>query len=180
MLRTLRTPLALILTTTLLAGCESASRIADSISLPDFGSTTASEDGDQRVKRTVAFPEAEYAKLDKTGTSVIKGRMSYDWQGQTIHADRAGISIAPVTTYSAEAAELALAGKTAERADPRAQAYTHIVRTDSNGYFNATGLPAGTFYVAGVIKLPDGTRSPLILSQVQVGRGQTRNIELSR
>ena len=91
-----------------------------------------------------------------------------------------GTKSAPVTTYSAEAAELALAGKTASRADPRAQAYTHIVRTDSNGYFNATGLPSGTFYVAGVIQLPDGTRSPLILSQVQVGRGQTRSIELSR
>lgn len=180
MLRHLRTPLALLMCTAVLAGCESASRMADSISLPDFGSSSQTEQGEQRVQRTVAFPEAEYARLDKTGTSVIKGRMSYEWQGQTIYANRAGISIAPVTTYSAEAAELALAGKTASRADPRAQAYTHIVRTDSNGYFNATGLPSGTFYVAGVVQLPDGTRSSLILSQVQVGRGQTRSIELSR
>lgn len=180
MLRHLRTPLALLMCTAVLAGCESASRMADSISLPDFGSSSRTEQDEQRVQRSVAFPEAEYAKLDKTGTSVIKGRMSYDWQGQTIYANRAGISIAPVTTYSAEAAELALAGKTASRADPRAQAYTHIVRTDSNGYFTATGLPSGTFYVAGVIQLPDGSRSPLILSQVQVGSGQTRDIELSR
>ncbi|MGO2415566.1 MULTISPECIES: hypothetical protein [Cobetia] len=177
MLRQLRTPLALLLCTAALAGCESATRIADSISMPDFGITEPSE---QRVERTVAFPEAEYAELEKTGSSAIKGRMSYDWQGQTVYANGDGISVAPVTTYSAEAAELALSGKTVERADSRAQAYTHIVRTDSNGYFNATGLPSGTFYVAGVIKLPDGTRSPLILSQVQVGRGQTRSIELSR
>ncbi|MFP3366694.1 hypothetical protein R0J93_23910, partial [Pseudoalteromonas sp. SIMBA_148] len=63
--------------------------MADSISLPDFGSSQT-EQGEQRVQRTVAFPEAEYAKLDKTGTSVIKGRMSYEWQGQTIYANRAG------------------------------------------------------------------------------------------
>lgn len=180
MLRQLRTPLALLLCTAALAGCESASRMADSITMPDFSSTPEVTQGEQRVERTIAFPEAEYAKIDKTGTSVIKGRMSYDWKGQTVYANGDGISVAPVTTYSAEAAELALSGKTVERADSRAQAYTHIVRTDSNGYFNAGSLPSGTFYVAGVIKLPDGTRSPLILSQVQVGRGQTRSIELSR
>ena len=87
----------------------------------------------------------------------------------------------PGTTSIGLAADVALAGKRIEPADPRAREYTHYAQTDGNGYFVANGLPAGVFYVAGSVLLPDGeSRSPLILKQVKIGAGQTREVDLSR
>ncbi|TDU23960.1 hypothetical protein C8E00_102460 [Chromohalobacter marismortui] len=133
------------------------------------------------VERQVAFPAEEYAKLNKHGTAVVKGRLRYDSSQYGMVAGKGEtVSIAPATRYSAEAAEVALAGKRIEPADPRARAYTHYAQTDDNGYFEATGLPAGVFYVAGSVRLPDGSRSPLILKQIEIGAGQTREVNLSR
>lgn len=133
------------------------------------------------VERQVAFPAAEYAKLDKHGSATIKGRLRYASPRYGLVAGKGEtVSIAPATRYSAEAAEVALAGKRIEPADPRARAYTHYVETDAQGYFEATGIPAGVFYVAGSVRLPDGSRSPLILKQVDIGKGQTREVDLRR
>ncbi|GGX77367.1 hypothetical protein GCM10007160_00700 [Litchfieldella qijiaojingensis] len=135
-----------------------------------------------RVARQVAFPEHEYAALAKHGNATIRGRLYYTTPGgNRIHGVNEVISIAPVTTYSAEAAETALAGKAIEPADPRAREYTHQARTDSQGYFTANGLPAGDYYVAGSVRLPGSNgRSPIIIHQVHVGAGQTAQVTLSR
>ncbi|MDX1467610.1 MAG: hypothetical protein R3215_18110, partial [Halomonas sp.] len=74
-----------------------------------------------RVERRVAFPADEYAALAKRGRAAISGRLTIG--GRPI-ANRP-VAVAPVTTYSAEAAEQALAGRAVEPADPRARAYTH-------------------------------------------------------
>ncbi|WP_163650316.1 carboxypeptidase regulatory-like domain-containing protein [Modicisalibacter sp. 'Wilcox'] len=134
------------------------------------------------VERKVPFPAETYAKLDKHGSATIKGRLSYTTsKGQTLVGAHETVSIAPATQYSAEAADVALAGKRIEPADPRAREYTHYAETDANGYFVAHDIPAGVFYVAGSVVLPGGqSRSPLILKQVEVGKGQTIKVDLSR
>ncbi|MBZ9567599.1 carboxypeptidase regulatory-like domain-containing protein [Modicisalibacter tunisiensis] len=134
------------------------------------------------VERKVAFPADTYARLAKHGSATIKGRLTYTTpQGRTLIGAGETVSIAPATPYSAEAAEVALAGKRIEPADPRARAYTHHATTDARGYFVAHDIPAGVFYVAGSVRLPGGhSRSPLILRQVEIGKGQTRQVDLSR
>ena len=133
------------------------------------------------VERQVDFPAAEYAKLEKHGSATLKGRLRYASSQYGLVAGKGEtVSIAPATRYSAEAAEVALAGKRIEPADPRAREYTHYAETDGQGYFEATGIPAGVFYVAGSVRLPDGSRSPLILKQIEIGKGQTREIDLRR
>ncbi|SEK43717.1 hypothetical protein [Halomonas daqiaonensis] len=129
-----------------------------------------------RVARQVAFPAEEYATLEKSGSGVISGRLLLG--GRPVA--NAGVSVAPVTTYSAEAAEQALAGRAVERADPRAREYTHTTRTDGNGYFRLAGLPAGEFYVSGSGKDPSTGETRVIIQQVSLGNGQSRSIELSR
>lgn len=135
-----------------------------------------------RIERKVPFPEKEYAKLEKSGDATLIGRL---WittaSGETVYGANETVSIAPATTYSAEAAEAALAGKHIEEADPRAQQYTHYAKTDERGYFRATGLPAGVFYVAGWVSEPgtNGKRH-VIINQVRLGRGQTVEIQLKR
>ncbi|SPJ32077.1 carboxypeptidase-like regulatory domain-containing protein [Kushneria phyllosphaerae] len=162
-----------------LAGCESIQNMADN--LPGM-SSAGTVDSAPTVKRQVPFPVETYAALAKTGTATIKGRLAYQLtSGQTVYGNREKVSIAPATEYSAEAADKALAGQRVEPADPRAQAYTHMTTTDANGYFTATGIPAGTFYVAGTVALPGGQgRSPFILKQVRVKEGGSANVTLRR
>ncbi|WP_280553042.1 carboxypeptidase-like regulatory domain-containing protein [Halomonas sp. 25-S5] len=129
-----------------------------------------------RVARQVAFPAEEYAALEKSGSGAIRGRLLLG--GRPVA--NAGVSVAPVTTYSAEAAEQALAGRAVEPADPRARAYTHTTRTDGNGDFRLEGLPAGEFYVSGSGQDPSTGKTRVVIHQVSLGNGQSRSIELSR
>jgi len=131
---------------------------------------------DGRVARQVAFPADEYATLSKRGSAAISGRLTI---GGRPMADRP-VSVAPITTYSAEAAEQALAGRAVEPADPRASAYTHTTRTDGNGRFRLDGLPAGEFYVSSSGQDPVSGETRVIIQQVSLGNGQSRSVELSR
>ncbi|MCE3026500.1 MULTISPECIES: carboxypeptidase regulatory-like domain-containing protein [unclassified Salinicola] len=161
-----------------LTGCESLS--TGSFEMPDiFGSQSRDENV---VKRQIAFPAEEYAKLEKHGTAAVQGRLSYTTpSGQTIVGANETISVAPATRYAAEAADVALSGRRIEPADPRARDYTHYAKTDDNGYFVVRGIPAGVFYVAGSVLLPGGeARSPIIIKQVTLRDGKTREVELSR
>ncbi|MGM0984106.1 MAG: hypothetical protein ACQEXG_11875 [Pseudomonadota bacterium] len=130
----------------------------------------------KRVTRQVAFSADEYGALEKSGSGVISGRLLLG--GRPVA--NAGVAVAPVTTYSAEAAEQALAGNAVERADPRAREYTHTTRTDGNGYFRITGLPAGEFYVSGSGRDPSTGETRVVIQQVSLGHGQELNIQLHR
>ncbi|MFY0990481.1 carboxypeptidase-like regulatory domain-containing protein [Halomonas sp. C05BenzN] len=169
-----------VLSALLLVGCEIVPPApTDRIEVIDIGIEREPErerTAPDRVARQVAFPEAEYAALPTRGSSVISGRLSLNGTpaaGETV-------SVAPVTTYSAEAAEQALAGRAVEPADPRARAYTHTTRTGGNGRFRLDGLPPGEFYVSGsVVDRASGERR-IIIRQVSLGHGQRLEVDLSR
>jgi hypothetical protein len=129
-----------------------------------------------RISRQVAFPTDEYAALEKSGSAVISGRLTLSGRPITNRL----VSVAPVTTYSAEAAEQALAGRAVEPADPRAREYTHTTRTDGNGIFRLTGLPPGDFYVSGSGQDPVSGETRVVIRQVSLGNGQRLEINLSR
>ncbi|RDB42097.1 hypothetical protein DU490_14815 [Halomonas sp. DQ26W] len=129
-----------------------------------------------RIARQVVFPEREYASLEKSGSAAVSGRLALNGMpgaGETV-------AVAPVTTYSAEAAEHALAGRAVEPADPRAQQYTHTTRTDGNGQFTLQGLPAGEFYVMGSVVNPANGQRQAIIRQVSLRNGQRLDVNLSR
>ncbi|WP_290794426.1 carboxypeptidase-like regulatory domain-containing protein [Halomonas sp.] len=129
-----------------------------------------------RVARQVAFPAEEYASLEKQGSAVISGQLTIG--GRAV--PNAGVSVAPVTTYSAEAAEQALAGRAVEPADPRAREYTHSTRTDGNGRFRLNGLPSGHFYLSGSGPDPASGQPRVVIRQVQLRNGQQLSVDLSR
>ena len=161
-----------------LAGCESLS--TGSFQMPDIFDRSGSDEA--VVKRQIPFPAEEYARLEKRGTSAVQGRLTYRTSdGQTLVGSDETVSVAPATRYAAEAAEVALSGRKIEPADSRAREYTHYAKTDGNGYFVVRGIPAGVFYVAGSVLLPGGkSRSPIIIKQIELGKGQTRDVDLSR
>ncbi len=133
-----------------------------------------------RVPRRVAFPADEYAALEKTGSAALSGRLTLDTAAGTVAGGGETVSVAPITTYSAEAAEQALAGRAVEPADPRARAYTHTTRTDGDGYFMLRGLPAGDFYVSGSVIDPTSGQRRIIINQVSLADGQHREVQLKR
>lgn len=135
--------------------------------------------GQQRVERQVPFSAEKYAKLEKTGSATVTGRLFLETSSGMIPGAGETVSIAPATAYSAEAAEVALTGRAVEPADPRAREYTHYATTDSRGYFTANGLPAGVFYIAGSVKPPGGERR-IIINQISLSEGETLEVSLSR
>lgn len=167
-----------LMMTLVLAGCESFS--TGSFQMPDIFDRSGSDE--VVVKRQTPFPADEYARLEKTGTSAVQGRLTYKTSdGEALVGADETVSVAPATRYAAEAADVALSGRKIEPADPRAREYTHYAKTDGNGYFVVRGIPAGVFYVAGSVLLPGGeSRSPIIIKQIELGKGQTRDVDLSR
>lgn len=168
---------------TILAGCQvlpppSGTQRDDSVDITDIGDERDADSA--RVPRQVDFPEGEYAALEKTGNAALSGRLTLDTASGTVVGAGETISVAPVTTYSAEAAEQALAGRAVERADPRARAYTHTTRTDGDGYFMLRGLPAGNFYVSGSLVDPASGQRRVVIHEVGLSNGQHREIQLKR
>lgn len=179
--------LFLALAALVLAGCEVVPPApTQRIEVIERGETRrdASQEGRQeqreatppRAAREIAFPEDEYARLEKQGSAVVSGRLTLS--GRPI--PNAGVSVAPVTSYSAEAAEKALAGIAVEPADPRAREYTHTTRTDGSGHFRVTDIPAGEFYVSGAGPDPQTGKPRVVIRQISLGSGQHRELELSR
>ncbi|WP_275287488.1 carboxypeptidase-like regulatory domain-containing protein [Halomonas elongata] len=166
-----------------LVGCQalppsSGTQRDDSVDITDIGDEPDRDAG--RVTRQVDFPEDEYAALETSGNAALSGRLTLDTASGTVVGAGETISVAPVTTYSAEAAEQALAGRAVERADPRARAYTHTTRTDGDGYFMLRGLPAGNFYVSGSLVDPASGQRRVVIHEVDLGNGQHREIRLKR
>lgn len=133
----------------------------------------------QRVERSVAFPADEYAALKKTGTAAISGRLTLPTQGGTVIGAGEVISVAPVTTYSAEAAERALAGRAVTKADPKAREYTHTTRSNDEGYFVLRNLPSGDFYVSGSLIDPNTSKRRIAIKEVSLGKGESKEVQLS-
>lgn len=132
----------------------------------------------KRVERKVEFPVDEYAALSKTGTAVISGRLTLPGQGGTVIGAGETVSVAPVTTYSAEAAERALAGKAVTKADPRAREYTHTTRSNDDGYFIVRDLPSGDFYVSGSLIDPNTSKRRIAIQEVHLSKGQKKDVQL--
>lgn len=171
----------------ILTGCQmlppdGVTRRGDPAEVIDIGErapdTAPSPDG--RVPRQVPFPAEQYAALAKTGSAALSGRLTLDTAAGTVAGGGETVSVAPITTYSAEAAEQALAGRAVEPADPRARAYTHTTRTDADGYFMLRGLPSGNFYVSGSLVDPDSGRRRIVIHQVSLSDGQHREVQLHR
>ncbi|SDO75377.1 hypothetical protein SAMN04487957_11128 [Halomonas shengliensis] len=178
----MRRHLPLALAALVLAGCQvvppAPTERIEVIERGETGpaATPESRDAAPETAREVAFPEAEYARLEKQGTAVVSGRLTLS--GRPVA--NAGIAVAPVTRYSAEAAEKALAGIAVAPADPRARAYTHTARTDGGGHFRVTGIPAGEFYVSGAGPDPVTGEPRVVIRQISLGNGQHREVTLSR
>ena len=111
-------------------------------------------------ERQVQFNEEEYAPYKGLGTARLCGQayLSLDAAKQHVAmGDR--VLLAPATSYTDEAFKIkVMEGRTMADPDPKAIKFEKHTKTDDEGRFCFTDLPAGEYYVVADIVLPTSTK----------------------
>ena len=114
----------------------------------------------QIYERKATFIHEEYAPYEGQGTARVCGQAYLSLQGGKQHTsseDR--VLLAPVTSYTKEAFQVkVLHGETMVDPDPKAMKFEKHTKTDTEGRFCFTELPAGEYYVVADIVLPTSTK----------------------
>ena len=111
-------------------------------------------------ERETTFIPEEYAPYEGTGTARVCGQAYLSLEGGKQHtASRDRVLLAPVTSYTEEAFQVkVLQGHTLVDPDPKAMEFEKHTKTDEEGRFCFTELPAGEYYVVADIALPTSTK----------------------
>ncbi len=135
----------------------------------------------------VPFPVAEYQKLAKKGNGTIKGQIYIIApNGQKVVGKNTRLYLNPVTSYSRQwYQESYLGGKKLAKADPRLYNYLRFTASDGNGNFAFFGVPAGRYYLIGVVRCKEecgysSTANIRIAKEVEVANGQIVSVDLSK
>ncbi len=111
-------------------------------------------------EREAQFIQEEYAPYEGEGTAQICGQAYVSLDGGNQHvASGNNVLLAPVTTYTQEAYEIkVLGGENMVDPDPQAMKFEKHTRTDDEGRFCFTKLPAGEYYVVADVVLSSSTK----------------------
>lgn len=147
----------------------------------------------QQTRSTVQripFPANEYSQLAKEGSSTLRGQIFMKTRGGDIKFGAGQeIFLNPVTTYSNQwYEEIYLKGIPLSPMDDRQIAYVRTKVSDGNGRFEFKNIPAGEYYVSGVVtwESPTGYQGALqtqggrIAKKVKVGEKDEEEVILSR
>ncbi len=110
--------------------------------------------------RQAEYIPEEYAPYAGEGTARICGQAYLTLDGTKQHvASGDRVLLAPVTSYTDEAFMVkVLRGRKMVDPDPEAMKFEKHTRTDSEGRFCFTKLPAGEYYIVADIALPTSTK----------------------
>jgi len=153
------------------------------VDVSDLNTTVQTE----QVVPRIPFPQEEYNRLARTGTATIKGEIYVlDSMGNKIYGRQTRLYLNPVTSYSRQwYTESYLGGRKMAKADPRLFNYLKFTTSDKNGRFAFYGVPAGSYYVIGVVRCAqecgyDTPQNIRVAKEVRVGSGGTVQVELSK
>jgi hypothetical protein len=115
--------------------------------------------------RLAAFSQTEYAPYDRPGDASISGSASLrsDEGNVTSGGGCKEVVLEPVTSYSTEWFDHeVMKNERLGPPDPRALTYRRTTQMDSTGHFHFEQLPAGSFYLACLMRwdrwIMQGTR----------------------
>jgi hypothetical protein len=111
-------------------------------------------------ERRAEFIPEEYAPYEGTGTARVCGQAYLSLSDGKLHvASGDRVVLAPVTSYTEEAVMVKVRrGRKMVDPDPEAMKFEQHTKTDAEGRFCFTGLPAGEYYVVADIALPTSTK----------------------
>lgn len=114
----------------------------------------------------MAFPEAEYAALPKTGTGTVKGQAFMKTRGGDVKTAAGNtVMLNPVTSYSIEWYEKSyLTGKKITQADSRINPHCIVKTADAGGNFTFKNVPPGEYFITTVVfwEAPTGYQGSLM------------------
>ncbi len=188
--------IAILLLALFMSGC-----VHQELILPDMGSSAVSTQEESTVDVSdlnttvqteqavprIPFPVSEYSRLPRSGSATIKGSIYLVGPtGQKIYGKQTRLYLNPVTSYSQQwYRESYLGGRKMAKADPRLFNYLKFTTSDANGRFAFYGVPAGRYYVIGVVRCAeecgyDTLQNVRVAKEVSVGSGGTTEVELSK
>lgn len=133
------------------------------------------------------FPTDEYSRLVRTGDATLTGQAFLkSKEGGVIVGAGSEIILIPATSYSRVFYEAYLRNQSTAPADSRVKQYTLKTQADANGTFRFTNVPAGRYYLAGIVTWEDPTqfdRTPqggTIMKEVQVAAGSNQTVMLTK
>jgi len=111
-------------------------------------------------ERKAEFNPEEYAPYAGTGTARVCGQAYLNMDDGKPHvASGDRVLLAPATSYTEEAIMVKVRrGRKMVDPAPEAMKFEQHAKTDAEGRFCFTGLPAGEYYVVADIALPTSTK----------------------
>ncbi len=148
---------------------------------------TSSELNGETMQR-MAFPEDEYKKLEKYGSSTVTGNVYLESSITDENVVGRGVKLYlnPVTSYSKQWYEESyLGGYKMTPPDRRLYNYLKFTTSNSSGEFNFYDVPTGDYYLGAKIKCADecGFSSPKIIrvvKKISVDDNGTIGVDLTK
>jgi hypothetical protein len=128
--------------------------------------------------------EREYAPYRQRGSAGILGRAWLDLPGgKRVAASRRGVRLTPVTSLSREFIQEAMqTGDWSSQVLARERAVVWTTRTDEEGRFTFSMLPAGNYFIIASGGWTDSTGHPqetILVVQVTLSSGEEREVVLA-
>jgi len=142
---------------------------------------------EQQAVARIPFPVSEYNLLPRSGQATVEGSIYLTApSGQKVLGKQTRLYLNPVTSYSRQWYEQSyLGGHKMAKADPRLFNYLRFTTSDGNGHFAFYGVPAGRYYLIGVVRCGqecgyDTPQNIRIAKEISVGSNATVNVNLSK
>jgi hypothetical protein len=109
------------------------------------------------VQHRVPFNETDFAFARGTGTASVSGWICVDFTDRTTTpGSHIYVDLMPKTPYTAEIVNRKFIGReNLVPTGPRLDKYTRSTMTDGNGHFAFYHVPAGEYYINGVVDWKD-------------------------
>jgi hypothetical protein len=120
-----------------------------------FLTLTSCETGPQ--PRRVPFNEADFAPYARSGSGSVVGQIYISFKDGSLRPGRSiGVDLVPVNDYTREIVERKIIhGENLAPGDPRYDKYVRHTVADDLGNFEFHHLPAGDYFVGGIVEWDD-------------------------
>ncbi len=137
--------------------------------------------------RRVPFNEADFAPSAHSGSASIVGQIYISFKDGSLRPGRnIGVDLVPVNAYTEEIVQRKIVrDQTLQPGDPRYDKYVRHTVTDGLGNFQFGHLPAGQYFVGGIVEWDDSQsfrvhQSSWAWERVTVGPGESVRVVVNQ
>jgi hypothetical protein len=139
------------------------------------------------VPHRVPFNEAEFAPYLRSGAATVVGQAAITFKNGSVRPGRnIEIDLVPVTSYTQEIVQRKIIRREdLQGRDPRYDKYVRTAQTDDMGNFEFHRVPAGEYFLGGVVIWEEPENIPAhhekwAWDRITVGAGQTVQADITQ